>query len=243
MPPVSVRTLHLLAPAITTDLFKERLKPLIGSGKPITALTTYTMTDELEQDDDSLKPYGKSLLYLVSDAFEDEKPDADPRTAEEPEAGPAADPVLRAGRHGEGRRHRVLEDAAGRPLTARTESITHGGFDNDVATMTSVIRRVLDVPDTTAVVDYFEETIPGFDRAAVGAVRSGARHAHARAACGHAHPRARRRCAPTPREEVDGDGLDGRRQRSRVVRRQGPRRDEAGRLDRRGQRASCSSTA
>ena len=38
--------------------------------------------------------------------------------------------------------------------------------------MTSVVRRVLDVPDTTAVVDYFEESIPGIDRAAVGAVRS-----------------------------------------------------------------------
>ena len=58
------------------------------------------------------------------------------------------------------------------PLNARSESITHGGFDNDVATMTSVIRRVLDVPDTSAVVDYFEETIPGIDRPGVGAVRS-----------------------------------------------------------------------
>ena len=66
--------MQLLAPAVTTDLFKERLKPLIGSGKPITALTTYTMTDEFEQDDDSLKPYGKSLLYLVSGAFEDAVP-------------------------------------------------------------------------------------------------------------------------------------------------------------------------
>ena len=113
MPQVSVRTLHLLAPAVTTDLFKERLKPLIGSGKPITPLTTYTMTDELEQDDDSLKPYGKSLLYLVSGAFEDAVPDADSRVAEEPQAGPAADPVLRAGRNREGRRHRLLEDAAG----------------------------------------------------------------------------------------------------------------------------------
>ena len=57
------------------------------------------------------------------------------------------------------------------PLTARSESIRHGGFDNDVATMTSVVRRVLDVSDTTAVVDYFEETIPGFERAPIGAVR------------------------------------------------------------------------
>src|SRR5262249_60929590 len=58
----------------------------------------------------------------------------------------------------------------GTPLNARTLSITHGDFDNDVATMTSVIRRVLDVADTTAVVDYFEDAVPGFDRASVGSV-------------------------------------------------------------------------
>ena len=62
---------------------------------------------------------------------------------------------------------------AGTSLNARTESITHGGFDNDIATMTSVIRRVLDVPDSGAVVDYFEELIPGFERAAVETARSG----------------------------------------------------------------------
>ena len=73
----------------------------------------------------------------------------------------------------EGRRHRVLEDAGRRSADGRSPSRSaHGGFDNDVATMTSVVRRVLDVPDTTAVVDYFEESIPGFDRAAVGAARS-----------------------------------------------------------------------
>ena len=66
VPPVDVRSLHLLAPAITTSLFKERLKDLIGAGRPITRLTTYTMTDELERADSSTKPYRKSLLYLVS---------------------------------------------------------------------------------------------------------------------------------------------------------------------------------
>ena len=32
------------------------------------------MTDELEQADSSMRPYGKSLLYLVSGAFEDAVP-------------------------------------------------------------------------------------------------------------------------------------------------------------------------
>ena len=63
VPPVSVRTVHFLAPAITTDLFKARLKNMVGPNQPITSLTMYTMTDQLEQDDESTKPCGKSLLY------------------------------------------------------------------------------------------------------------------------------------------------------------------------------------
>jgi hypothetical protein len=168
VPPVDVRTVHLLAPAITTDLFKTRLMNLTGSGQPITRLTVYTMNDQHEQDDASLKPYGKSLLYLVSQAFEEE----------------AATPVLGLQRSLKNDLKLIrffglagTEKAAdiafsttsdATPLSARTVSITHGGFDNDVATMTSVIRRVLDVPDSTAVVDYFEDAVPGFDRPAVG---------------------------------------------------------------------------
>src|SRR4029078_7808438 len=45
-PRVDVRTLHFLAPAMTTDLFAAQLKALIGSGQPITRLTIYTMLDD-----------------------------------------------------------------------------------------------------------------------------------------------------------------------------------------------------
>jgi len=34
--------------------------------------------------------------------------------------------------------------------------------------MTSVVRRVLDVPDATAVVDYFEDPVPGFEHPVIG---------------------------------------------------------------------------
>jgi len=173
VPPVDVRTLHLLAPALTTELFKARLQKLIGQGQPITSLTTYTMTDELEQRDDSLRPYGKSLLYLVSQAFEDEVPASILGLQKSLKSDLQ---LIRffglAGTEKVG--HITFSPSpAGTPLNARTESITHGGFDNDIATMTSVIRRVLDVPDSDAVVDYFEESISGFERAAVGTTRSG----------------------------------------------------------------------
>jgi len=60
------------------------------------------------------------------------------------------------------------QTAAAAPLNARSQSIRHGGFDNDVETMTSVIRRVLDVSDAEPVVDYFEESVAGFEKPPVG---------------------------------------------------------------------------
>ena len=180
VPPVDVRSFHLLAPASTTDLFKKRLKPLIGSGQPITSLTIYTMTDELEQDDSSIRAYGKSLLYLVTNAFEDAVPT--------PLLGLQKSlkqdlPLIRF--FGLAGTEKVADivfstTAPGAPLNARSQSIRHGGFDNDIETMTSVVRRVLDVGDATPVVDYFEESVPGFERAPVGTAPSAAAPARAR---------------------------------------------------------------
>ena len=163
VPSVDVRTLHLLAPAITTELFKTRLRPLVGAGQPITRLTTYTMTDQFEQDDDTVAPYGKSLLYLVSHAFEDKE--STPLVGLQKSLKSDLQMIRFFGLAGTEKVADITfaKTAPGTPLNARTESITHGGFDDDVATMTSVIRRVLDVPDGTAVVDYFEEMVPGFD--------------------------------------------------------------------------------
>ncbi len=166
---VDVRTLHFLAPAITTDLFKTRLKALIGSGRSITSLTMYTMLDELEQRDDSTKPYGKSLLYLVSGAFEEEVPTT--ILGLQKSLKQDVQLIRLFGLAGTEKAADIVfsRTTDGAPRNARSQSVTHGGFDNDIATMTSVARRVLDVPDTVEVVDYFEEAIPGFDRAAVGA--------------------------------------------------------------------------
>jgi len=170
VPPVDVRTVHLLAPAITTDLFKSSLMSLTGSGRPITHLTTYTMDDQHEQDDESLKPYGKSLLYLVSQAFEDKE--ATPILGLQKSLKGDLKLIRFFGLAGTEKAADIAFSTTGEatPLNARSLSITHGDFDNDVATMTSVIRRVLDVPDSTAVVDYFEDVVPGFDRSSIGVV-------------------------------------------------------------------------
>ena len=96
------------------------------------------------------------------------------------------------------------------PANARSESITHGGFDNDVATMTSMVRRVLDVPDAVPVVDYFEDAVPGFDRAAVGSPAAPAGTRAARPAS----RKARRQASDgdSPARKKGPHGLDGGRQ-------------------------------
>jgi hypothetical protein len=169
VPPIDVRSLHFLAPALTIPLFKAQLRKLVGSGKPITRLTMYTMTDELEQRDESLKPYGKSLLYLVSRAFEDAVPT--PLVGLQENLKRDLEMIRFFGLAGTEKVADVLfsRTPASSPPASRSEATEHGGFDNDVPTMTSVVRRVLDASDTAAVVDYFEDVVPGFERPAVGA--------------------------------------------------------------------------
>lgn len=159
--PVEVQSLHLLAPAVTTTLFKSALKDLVGAGKGIRRLTMYTMNDDLEKIDPSTHPYGKSLLYLVSGAFEAER--NEPILGLERSLKRDVDLIRFFGLAGPRKEADVLfsKTPAGTALRNRSESTTHGGFDNDVATMTSLVRRVLDVPDTTSVVDYFQDAVEG----------------------------------------------------------------------------------
>jgi hypothetical protein len=139
---VDLKTIQFMAPAMTMKLFRERLLPLIERKKcPLPEL--YILSDTGERDDD-LGPYGKSLLYLVSNAFEgrrgtpllgmqrfvgkvDDKlgPDADAEIAElfEGSLVIAGEPA-----HDDG---------------ALSRSDSHGGFDNDPDTMNSVLRRIL----------------------------------------------------------------------------------------------------
>ena len=94
-PPISVQSLHFLAPAATNALFKKRLMPIIGRNKPVNALTMYTMRDDVERKDPSVPAYGKSLLYLVRAALEDETNTELVGLDIEPEVGPRSHPLLR----------------------------------------------------------------------------------------------------------------------------------------------------
>ena len=64
-----ISTCTLWAPACTVELFKATYLPAVRSGA-IGRLGVYALTDRAERDDQCASIYHKSLLYLVSHAFE-----------------------------------------------------------------------------------------------------------------------------------------------------------------------------
>jgi hypothetical protein len=67
---LTVSSCTLWAPACTIELFKATYLPAIQQGR-LERFTTFVLSDEAEQDDNCARIYNKSLLYLVSNAFED----------------------------------------------------------------------------------------------------------------------------------------------------------------------------
>ncbi|MDN3557432.1 C1 family peptidase [Halomonas maura] len=129
LPDLEIRTCSLLAPAATNALFEQRYVPLLEHGH-LKELCIYNLSDRLERDDHVAEVYGKSLLYLVSRAFEE---------------APTM-PLLGM------QVHNSRLDLAGLPVefvysegepSQRSASLSHGGFDNDPSTLNDVLRRIL----------------------------------------------------------------------------------------------------
>ena len=134
-------SLQLLAPAVRVDEFVQRmLRDGLPGGQVVAgaeSLALYTMRKDLERRDSCGGVYRKSLLYLIHHALE--------REGETPilglEQSIYADRALRElfGLDGRSR-------ARGRIVWSESEgsrSRTHGGFDDDATTMTSVATVVL----------------------------------------------------------------------------------------------------
>ena len=136
-----VDSVALLAPACRTDLFKDKLFPLIANGR-IHHFEMFTMEDDAERDDDlvellNVAVYGKSLLYLVSRAFEPKR--------KTPILGledmlPADQDVMRLFSSGTSRLE--LSRAIGHEPNPATKARKHGCFDNDAATLASVLESI-----------------------------------------------------------------------------------------------------
>lgn len=126
---IEVATCSFLAPAATNGLFTEKVVPLLQSGN-LKELTIYNLSDARERDDDVATVYGKSLLYLVSRAFEDDS-NAKLLGMEKYNGELALEGLPASFVY------------ARKTDTGRSRSDSHGGFDNDVATMNDVLKRVL----------------------------------------------------------------------------------------------------
>jgi pimeloyl-ACP methyl ester carboxylesterase len=129
-------SVSLLAPAATVELFRNAYLPSLGSGSfGVDAMHVYNLTDEVEKDDNVGTVYRKSLLYLVSRAFEEK---VDP-----------AESILGMQLYSKDleklRPNRLsFHYSDGRTTRRdRTVSMSHGGFDNDPATMNDVLKTVL----------------------------------------------------------------------------------------------------
>ena len=133
---VRIGSVSLLAPACTNQLFSEAFLPSMKkTGFGIDKLNVYAMTDRLERKDSVAKVYRKSLLYMVSRAFEEDvRPPAAVTGMEK-----HVKELIKAN-------HRGVDFHFSNGVASsrdRTNSSTHGGFDNDRITMNDVLKVVL----------------------------------------------------------------------------------------------------
>jgi hypothetical protein len=144
-----IESCTLWAPACTIQLFTESYITAREEER-IKALTVFTLVDEVERADNCAKIYHKSLLYLVSNAFED--------TARIP---PSPDGVAIAGMAkfldndprvngliSAGKLDRIASPNS-QPLGSKSaaRAQAHGGFDDDKATLEATLLRIAKLDD------------------------------------------------------------------------------------------------
>lgn len=147
-------TVHLMAPAIRTDLFQATLARFLEPDVPgIGQLTMYTMRKDYEIDDTCAGIYGKSLLYLIHHALEPQRRTPILGLEECVRADRALAELF--GLNGKpGRADVVWSKTAAGVGRSASQSTTHGGFDDDSATMGSIARRILGRNDADRIVEY-----------------------------------------------------------------------------------------
>jgi len=170
---IPVESLTYLAAAIRTDEWMRNVLPRLRQGD-IKRFTAFGMNSARELDDvcgaGRVAVYRKSLLYRVSRAFE--RP-VDPDATEVPLVGMArfADEVV--GRTSYAQAVRGLKDGVlvwsptAKPPDCRSDSSTHGGFDDDNPTMTSVLLRILRSTSVQSGNEYVPNLQPGTSPAGV----------------------------------------------------------------------------
>lgn len=154
---LSIASCTLWAPACTLRLFKEAYLPAINNGR-IRRFTLFTLTDDAEQADHCANIYHKSLLYLVSNAFEERK--------RIPLFRPDGEPILGLQKFVErdeeltalftSRVADWIKAPNTRPIGSKLASTAqhHGDFDDDLATVRATLARILEQTQTKADFDF-----------------------------------------------------------------------------------------
>lgn len=156
----TIKTCTLWAPACTVDLFREYYLPLLnGSGRKIRNMALYALTDKAERDDHCAKIYHKSLLYLVSQAFEDDFNWWNPRWKGVPLLG--MEKFIQSDAELKKLMRKNYVDLVLAPNTSSnvqeaSSSSSHGGFDDDTQTVKGSLARILQVDSLDKVEISFE---------------------------------------------------------------------------------------
>jgi hypothetical protein len=131
-----VRSVSLMAAAVRLDEFDRQLGAAVAARRIPVLLAN--LTDAAERADDTCKPYGHSLLYLVSRAFEGHK--------ETPILGMEKHLVPALPTHAWGGQVQQLRcpGFSWRPGGAATRATSHGGLDNDEAVRAAVAAFIQD---------------------------------------------------------------------------------------------------
>jgi len=140
---IPIESCTLWAPACTIELFKQTYLPVIRP-RGIGRFSLFTVTDKAERDDNCAKIYHKSLLYLVSNAFEawmhvplfrDGVPLLGMNKFVEDDQ--AVKSIFK-----KPHRHVLAPNAVTDPM-GQSGATSHGGFDDDPATLRSTLAIIL----------------------------------------------------------------------------------------------------
>ncbi len=148
---LEVATCTLWAPACTVALFRQCYLPALRSGR-IGRFSLFTLTDQAERDDHCANIYHKSLLYLVSNAFEERaripllRPDGEPILGMERFVGRDAELRSLFAQRPDDWVRAPNTAASGTPSASAARR--HGDFDDDAATVQATLQRILDAPVT-----------------------------------------------------------------------------------------------
>jgi hypothetical protein len=138
---IPIKSCTLWAPACTINLFSQSYLTAIKAGG-IKNFGLFTLTDEAEQDDHCANIYHKSLLYLVSNAFERERGTPLLGMARFVERDAELSALFKSKTA-----HWIRSPNSAKPGSPdHSTAAQHGGYDDDRPTVIATFARILDKP-------------------------------------------------------------------------------------------------